>query len=383
MAIHFTSEEFQKRQSKTISELIKRGLDGILMFRQESMYYLSGYDSFGYAMFQCLYLGIDGRMVLLTRAPDFAQAELTSILNDIRIWKDEEGRNPALNLKLLLKELNCENKQLGIEYDSYGLTAHNYRLLEGALDGFCSLSDSSDLINQLRYIKSSQELAYIRKAGILADKAYDEGIKLTQEGAFEGDIVAAMQGAVLKGGGTYAANEFIIGSGEHALLCRYHAGPRHLDSVDQMTLEWAGCYRRYHAAMMRTVLIGEAKPEHHIMHSVAVDALLACEETLKPGNTLGDVFMAHANVMDKGGFKDHRLNACGYSMGCAYAPIWVDYPMIFENNPMVIEENMVFFLHMILMNRENRLAMCPGHSVIVGSNGIERLSSKSLNLEVK
>ncbi len=85
----------------------------------------------------------------------------------------------------------------------------------------------------------------------------------------------------------------------------------------------------------------------------------------------------------KGGFKDHRLNACGYSMGCAYAPIWVDYPMIFENNPMVIEENMVFFLHMILMNRENRLAMCPGHSVIVGSNGIERLSSKSLNLEVK
>jgi Xaa-Pro dipeptidase len=57
--------------------------------------------------------------------------------------------------------------------------------------------------------------------------------------------------------------------------------------------------------------------------------------------------------------------------------------MIFENNPMVIEENMVFFLHMILMNRENRLAMCPGHSVIVGSNGIERLSSKSLNLEVK
>ena len=104
MAIHFTNEEFKKRQNNVISELNKKNLDGILIFRQESMYYLSGYDSFGYAMFQCLYLGVDGRMVLLTRAPDLAQAELTSILDDIRIWKDEAGMNPAQNLKLLLKE---------------------------------------------------------------------------------------------------------------------------------------------------------------------------------------------------------------------------------------------------------------------------------------
>ena len=383
MSIHFTKKEFNSRQSKAIAALDERSLDGLLMFRQESMYYLSGYDSFGYAMFQCLYLGSDGRMVLLTRAPDLAQAELTSILDDIRIWKDVAGMNPAQNLKQLLKELGCENKNLGIEYDSVGLTAHNYRLLDSALAGFCKLSDASDLVNKLRYIKSEKELEYTRTAATLADDAYDAGIQLTKAGAFEGDILAAMQGAVFRGGGTYAGNEFIIGSGEHALLCRYHAGPRHLDKVDQMTLEWAGCYRRYHAAMMRTVLVGEARPEHHQMHAVATDALLACEEKLKPGNTLGDVFAAHANVMDSSGLKEHRLNACGYTMGCAYAPIWVDYPMIYKNNPMVIEENMVFFLHMILMNRDNRLAMCPGHSVVIGSGGAERLSRTSLNLEIK
>jgi len=383
MAIHFTSKEFKTRQTNLILELNKKNLDGILMFRQESMYYLSGYDSFGYAMFQCLYLGADGRMVLLMRAPDLAQAELTSILDDIRVWKDEAGMNPAQNLKLLLKELHCENKKLGVEYDSVGLTAHNYRLLETALKGFCTLDDASNVVNKLRYIKSDRELEYIRTAGELADEAYKAGIELTQAGAFEGDILAAMQGAVFKGGGTYAGNEFIIGSGEHALLCRYHAGPRHLSKVDQITLEWAGCYRRYHAAMMRTVLIGEVSQEHKVMHEVATDALLACEDVLKPGNTLGDVFAAHANVMDAGGFKDHRLNACGYTMGCAYAPIWVDYPMIYENNPMLIEENMVFFLHMIIMNRDNRLAMCPGHSVIVGPNGAERLSKTTLDLAVR
>ena len=383
MAIHFTNKEFKKRQANLILELNKKKLDGILMFRQESMYYLSGYDSFGYAMFQCLYLGADGRMVLLTRAPDLAQAELTSILDDIRVWKDEAGMNPAKNLKLLLKELHCENKKLGVEYDSVGLTAHNYRLLEAALKGFCTLDDASNVVNKLRYIKSNRELEYIREAGVLADDAYKAGIELTQAGAFEGDILAAMQGAVFKGGGDYAGNEFIIGSGEYALLCRYHSGPRRLSKVDQMTLEWAGCYHRYHAAMMRTVLIGEVSQEHKVMHEVATNALLACEDVLKPGNTLGDVFAAHANAMDAGGFKDHRLNACGYSMGCAYAPIWVDYPMIYENNPMLIEENMVFFLHMIIMNRDSRLAMCPGHTVIVGPNGAERLSKTTLDLEVR
>ena len=383
MAIHFTNKEFKKRQANLILELNKKKLDGILMFRQESMYYLSGYDSFGYSMFQCLYLGADGRMVLLTRAPDLAQAELTSILDDIRVWKDEAGMNPAKNLKLLLKELHCENKKLGVEYDSVGLTAHNYRLLEAALKGFCTLDDASNVVNKLRYIKSNRELEYIREAGILADDAYKAGIELTQAGAFEGDILAAMQGAVFKGGGDYAGNEFIIGSGEYALLCRYHSGPRRLSKVDQMTLEWAGCYHRYHAAMMRTVLIGEVSQEHKVMHEVATNALLACEDVLKPGNTLGDVFAAHANAMDAGGFKDHRLNACGYSMGCAYAPIWVDYPMIYENNPMLIEENMVFFLHMIIMNRDSRLAMCPGHTVIVGPNGAERLSKTTLDLEVR
>jgi Xaa-Pro dipeptidase len=383
VAIHFTKEEFAQRQIKAITEINQRGLDGILLFRQESMYYLSGYDSFGYAMFQCLYLSADGRMALLTRAPDLAQAELTSIIEDIRVWKDEDGMNPAHNLKKLMKEFNCENKSIGIEYDSFGLTAHSYLLVSEALNNFCTLTDASDLINQLRYIKSDMEMDYIRKAANLADDAYDAGIKLTKAGAFEGEILAAMQGAVFQGGGTYAGNEFIIGSGEHALLCRYQSGPRHLDKIDQMTLEWAGCYRRYHAAMMRTVLIGEARPEHLGMHSVATDALKSCEDMLKPGNTLGDVFEAHATVMDKGGFREHRLNACGYTMGCAFAPIWVDYPMIYEGNQMVIEQNMVFFLHMIIMNRENRLAMCPGHSVVIGPSGVERLSRTPLSLELR
>ena len=62
MALHFELKEYKARQKKVIKELEARGLDGILMFQQESMYYLTGYDTFGFCFFQCLYLGCDGKL---------------------------------------------------------------------------------------------------------------------------------------------------------------------------------------------------------------------------------------------------------------------------------------------------------------------------------
>ncbi len=73
-AVAFTTEELPGRRARTCSEMVQRGLDAMLLFRQESMYYLTGYDTFGYVYFQCLVLTADGRMVLLTRAPDLRQA---------------------------------------------------------------------------------------------------------------------------------------------------------------------------------------------------------------------------------------------------------------------------------------------------------------------
>ena len=99
MAIHFTKKEFLERKSRVISQLKEQNLDGLLMFRQESMYWLTGYDTFGYVYFQSLILTSKGDLILLTRAPDLRQAQNTSIINDIRIWVDEEKSNPSEELK--------------------------------------------------------------------------------------------------------------------------------------------------------------------------------------------------------------------------------------------------------------------------------------------
>ena len=383
MAIHFTKEEFTERQQKTIEQLKSRQLDGLLMFRQESMYYLSGYDSFGYVFFQCLFLDLNGNLMLLTRAPDLRQARHTSALEDIRIWQDSAEADPAVQLSQILEEFGCQGKRLGVEYDAYGLTAKNGKLLDAALADFCDLEDASDLVSRLRVVKSKAELAYVRRAAQLADLAYDEAHRLAGPDTDEGDILAAMQGIIFANDGDYPANEFIIGSGQDALLCRYKSGRRKLSSPDQLTLEWAAAYRHYHAAMMRTIPIGEATALHKKMHVVNLVAMEACMAALKPGRPIGEVFDAYARICDDAGMQQHRLNATGYSLGTTFAPNWMDWPMFYHDNPVLAAESMVFFLHMILMDSDNNHAMCFGQTVVVTATGCESLSQRPMDLVVK
>ncbi|GHD53988.1 Xaa-Pro dipeptidase [Thalassobaculum fulvum] len=380
MALHFERAEFAARRDRTLAAMAEAGLDGLLMFKQESMFWLTGYDTFGFCFFQCLYLDADGSFVLLTRAPDLRQARNTSLIEDIRIWVDRDGATPADDLRDLLAEKGAKGRRLGVEYDSYGLNARNGKRLDAALDGFAALADASELVSRLRMVKSPAELAYVRRAAELADDALEEAHRLTGPGADEGDILAAMQGAVFKGGGDYPGNEFIIGSGPDALLCRYFTGRRRLGSTDQLTLEFAGAYRHYHACLMRTIPVGPVPDHQRRMFDACAAALEACKGALRPGRPIGEVFDAHARVMDGHGFRHARLNACGYSLGAVFAPIWMDYPMFYHANPEPAAPGMVFFLHMILMDSEADLAMTLGETVIVTDGEPERLSRMPLEL---
>lgn len=383
MPLHFSEAEFEERRQRCCAAMIRDGLNGLLIFRQESMYYLTGYDTFGYVYFQCLVLKADGSTALLTRAPDLRQAQQTSTVEDIRIWVDDPGTNPAEELRSLLRERGLQGCRLGVEYEAYGLTGYNCKRLEAALGEFCQLEDASWLVSRLRVVKSPAEIEYLRKAAELADTAGDAALERTGPGAYEGDILADMHACIFRGGGDDPANEFIIGSGPQALLCRYHSGRRHLDAQDQLTLEWAGTYRHYHAAMMRTVPLGTCPPEQKEMFKAARDALLAVEEALAPGNTVGMAFDAHARTLDQADLGAHRMNACGYSMGTTFAPNWMDWPMLYHGNPVVIEPGMAFFVHIIIFNSDKGLAMTLGRSSLVGESGSESLSKAPLELIVK
>ena len=383
MAIHFSKQEFNNRKKKVLESVQKEKLDALLMFRQESMYWLTGYDTLGFVYFQCLILTANGDLILLTRAPDLRQAQNTSIIKDIRIWVDKNEANPAEELKNILDELNLGNKTLGVEYEAYGLTGRNSIRLNNSLNRSYKLKDKSELISYLRLIKSEEEIVYVKKAAELADRALEAVWKIAKPGQSESKILADMQSVIFEGGGDYPANEFIIGSGHNALLCRYQSEKRILDDIDQLTIEWAGTYKHYHSGMFRTIPIGKANPKHIKMHEACVEALSACENKLKPGNKVGDVFDIHAEVFDRLGYKKCRMNACGYSLGTTFAPNWMDWPMLYTGNPVVLEPGMVFFMHMILMDSENQLAMNLGETYLVTNSGNQRMGKKKLDLVIK
>jgi Xaa-Pro dipeptidase len=239
------------------------------------------------------------------------------------------------------------------------------------------------LVNRLRVVKSPAELAHVRKAGKLGDLALRAGVAQAKAGADEGKILAAMQGAVFAGGGDYPGNEFIIGSSRDALLCRYKAGRRKLSKNDQLTLEFAGVYRHYHAALMRTIIVGKPTKYHEKMDAAARAALKACEAVMRPGHKAGDVFDAHARVMDEHGMQRHRLNACGYSLGAKFTPSWMDYPMFYRGNEVKLQPNMVFFAHMILMDSDSGNAMTLGRTYILTKDKPEPLSKYPVAMIVR
>ena len=382
MALHFSDQEFSNRKNNTIESMKKFGLDAILIFRQESMYWLTGYDTFGYVFFQTLVMDQIGNIILLTRAPDLRQAQNTSNIKDIRIWVDKNNSDPTHELKNILNELNLKGKNIGVEYEAYGMTGRSAMKLNESLKNFCTLGDYSELITALRVVKSDEEITYVKKAAELADKALDVVWKFAKKGVSESKILAEMNKVIFEGGGDYPANEFIIGSGKNALLCRYQSEKQILSSPDQLTIEWAGTYKHYHSAMFRTIPIGKANKKHYEMHEACIAALKNCEKELIPGNKIGNVFDIHAKTFDDLGFKKARMNACGYSLGATFSPNWMDWPMLYTKNPYNIEVGNIFFLHMILMDSDSQLAMNLGETYLVNEKGSERLGKQKLDLVI-
>ena len=383
MALHFERSEFDSRRDRLMIEMAEKKLDAILLFAQESMYWLTGYDTFGFCFFQSLVVKSDGSMVLLTRSADLRQARHTSIIENIVLWTDREGANPAIDLRNLLNDLDLLGARIGVEYDTHGLTGLNGRRLDEQLQTFAQISDASGIVSRLRLFKSPAEIKKAERAAALTDDALDAALPVIKQGGDEGAILAAMQGAIFAGGGDYPANEFVIGSGPDALLCRYKAGRRKLNKNDQLTLEWAGVFHHYHAPMMRTVLTGKVSKRHQELFDASQAALLAVEKTLMPGNTFGDVFDAHSRTMEAHGLTKHRLNACGYSVGASFAPSWMDMPMFYQGNTESIAPNMTLFAHMIIMDSETETAMTLGRTYLTTDSHPRPLSRHDLDLIVQ
>jgi Xaa-Pro dipeptidase len=282
----------------------------------------------------------------------------------------------------MVSDYGGRGKRIGVEYHAYGLTAQRGKMVDAAFAGFCELVDASDLVRLLRLVKSPAELVYLRRAGQLVDEACAISQRLTVPDASVGAIYGEMMSAIMRGDGDPSASRWPMGAGEEALLVRYHTAHGKVGARDQVQFEIAAAYRHYHAALMYVILTGEPDARHRRMFDACAEALDACERTLRPGNTVGQVFAAHADVLTRAGYAGHFLNACGYTMGATYPPTWMDWPMIYAGEPQVLAPNMVFFLHMILLDSDTGLSMSLGETAVITDTGCEPISRAPRHLLV-
>ena len=98
---------------------------------------------------------------------------------------------------------------------------------------------------------------------------------------------------------------------------------------------------------------------------------------------MGEVYDAHARTFDRHGLGQHRLNACGYSLGSVYAPSWMDWPMFYEANPVETRAGHGLLPPHDPHGQHDRHRHVPRPHLAIGATGAEVLSKAPLELVVR
>ncbi|WP_170990216.1 Xaa-Pro peptidase family protein [Aquamicrobium sp. LC103] len=363
----FERDELEARQVRLREALNDEGFDAMLVFSQESLFWLTGYDSGGFVYFQCALVTADDRpMVLLTRRPDLLQARMTSTIEDIRIWWDADDANPAADLKEILAEHGLQGKRIAIELNTHGLTGWNLWRCQQTFGQWCQLENDDHLIRKLRVRKSPAEIEIMREAGRICDRSLERVIAAARPGILDSDLKAEYLASILGDGADMPPNAPLFNSGERAVFGRGVATARRLLENDQILVEYPVPYKHYNVKTEWLIVLGKLKDEQRRMYDVARETLARMTDLARPGTTLGEIFDCYANHLDAAGFAASRYGATGYSVGISYAPTSMDVPpMIYSGNATVCEPGMTLFYHVMNGVQDNGLAMGVGHTLLV------------------
>ena len=296
----FDADEYRERQKKAREKMKNQGIDVMILFAQESMYYLFGYDGGGFVFFQAVVMNVDAsaQTALLCRMPDVAQA--SPLFDVCEVWVNAPENNPARDLIKLLGRVGITpTMKLGLETDTYGLTGRNYALLIDTLDeyGYQRRTEASHVVRALRLTKSTAEIEKMRQASKLCDQAFHAGLDAARGGVRD-SVVSGTAMAMMIGNGGDLPPSWLVNSGDATSLGRSLTGGRVLnDTGDSLVFEICGVYHRYCVVVERTVSLGTPSASKLAMHDAIKLALQKMMSIAKPGITLGDLYEAASSVL--------------------------------------------------------------------------------------
>ncbi|TLX62377.1 ectoine hydrolase DoeA [Stutzerimonas nosocomialis] len=347
----FSREEYATRIAKTRKAMEAQGIELLIVTDPSNMAWLTGYDGWSFYVHQCVLLPLEGDPVWFGRGQDANGARRTAFMGDADIigypdhYVQSRVRHPMdyLSLEVIVAR-GWERLGIGVELDNYYFSAAAYGSLRRHLPcvRWC---DATGLVNWQRAIKSPKEIEYMRVAARIVDRMHEAIYERIEPGLRKNELVAEIYRTGICGveghGGDYPAIVPLLPTGADASAPHLTWDDTPFERGAGTFFEIAGCYKRYHCPLSRTIYLG--KPPQHFLDAeqAVLEGIAAGLEVAKPGNTTGQVAAALFNVLEKSGI--HKDSRCGYPIGLSYPPDWGERTMsLRRSDESVLQPGMTF-----------------------------------------
>ena len=345
----FTRDEYAGRLAKVRSGMDEAGLDVLVVSDPSNMAWLTGYDGWSFYTHQAVVVTHDADPLWWGRIQDANGARRTVYMGHDRIvgYPDDYVQNPSLHPHRHLAEVMNDlgmNGRVGVELDNYYYSAAAHQQLQAGLRD-PSLGDATGLVNWQRAVKSDQELTYMRAAGEIVEKIHQRILEVAEPGVRKNDLVAEIYHTGITGtelyGGDYPAIAPLLPSGVDASAPHLTWDERPLLSGVGTFFEVAGCVRRYHVPLCRTIFLGTPPTRLLEAEKALLEGLEAGLEVARAGNRARDIAKALYDALERGGIE--REGRCGYPIGLSYPPDWGERTISLRlSDETVLEPGMTF-----------------------------------------
>ncbi len=369
----FSLTEYQSRLAKVREGLRQRGIDACLISIPENIYYLTGFTSTGYYMYQTLILPAEGDPMFVTYLEEKINVIRRSWMERYMTYSVIE--DPIEVTFQAVREMGLEDRVLAIEESGFFFPIRTWKQLVAQLPR-ARWVDGSGVVEQARLIKSEAEIGYIRQGAKAAMEGMKAAIAAIERGKTENDLAAEVYGATLRHGSEYPGSPPYVVSGERSGLPHGTWEGRVLRDGDIIFLEHSGCIKRYSAAMMRTCFLGDPPDVVKRTADIILQGIQKAIDTIRPGVTSGEVDAACRQTILNAGFNDYT-HETGYSIGVAYPPGWNESHImnLHPGDDTVLVPNMVFHLVPSLIIPEMSGHVGFSDTVVVTETGREVLTN--------
>lgn len=378
--LNFSLEEYTARLAGTRKAMEKAGIDCLIISDPSNMAWLTGYDGWSFYVHQCVVVLPSGEPVWYGRGQDANGALRTCYLTRDNIigypdhYVQSNERHPMDLLSSILDDKGQGSAVIGVEMDNYYFSAAAFGSLTRNMPN-ATFKDSLGLVNWQRAVKSPAEIAYMRNAGRIVEAMHQRIRETVKPGLRKNELVAEIYDASLRGvdglGGDYPAIVPLLPSGADASAPHLTWDDQPMKRGEGTFFEIAGCYKRYHCPLSRTVFLG--KPDQRFLdgEKAVLEGMEAGLEKARSGNRCEDIAAAFFAVLTKYGIvKDNRA---GYSIGLSYPPDWGERTMSLRSGDRtVLQSGMVFHFMSGLWLEDWGLELT--ESIVIGDNGPECLS---------